>query len=285
VSEQLDEVGSVLASVPALTLPDAFESRITAALAAEAATRTATAAAERASGAGSAGRVPAHRRPRPARSRYRQLSLRYHPAIGAALLVVFLVAGFGYLVTRSNGSSSSSSALSEGAASASSSAEASGPAGAALPAAVPSASASGPVSAAKGTGKAAAAEVPFTVITSGRHYTAAGLAAQVRGELRQVHGGPNQDLNGPTTTASAVPSPASTSVYSAVLPGGTAPPSALIGCVQHLIGNAPLDLVELARYQGGRVYVVATATRAWVVGLGCTAGNSEVIAKVTLSAP
>src|SRR5215472_14542857 len=121
VSEQLDAVSSVLASVPAPTLPDAFESRIAAALTAEAATRaaragagstagasTAAAAAEHAVGAGSAERIGSHRRPRPARER-RQLSLRLHPAMGAALLIVFLVVGFGYLVSRSNGSSSSSS--------------------------------------------------------------------------------------------------------------------------------------------------------------------------------
>jgi len=277
VSEQLGEVSSVLASVPALTLPDAFESRITAALAAEAATRATTAAAEHASGAGSADRVPAHRRPRSARSRGRQLSLRFHPAMGAALVVVCLIAGFGYLVTRSSSSSSSSSfALSEPAAS--SSAEASGKA-AAEPSAVPSA----PASVEEGARKAANGhEVPFTVVMSGRHYAAAGLAAQVQGELRQVHA----LQNGPGgSTASAVPSPASTSVYSAGIPDGTAPPSALIGCVQHLTGNAPLDLVERASYQGRHVYVIATATRAWVVGLGCTAGNSEVIATVTLSAP
>jgi hypothetical protein len=117
---------------------------------------------------------------------------------------------------------------------------------------------------------------PFTVIASGRNYTAAGLAAQVQGELHQVQAVRNG-------TASAVPSASSTSGYSATAGGGAVPPPALIGCVRHLTGNAPLDLVERARYQGRPVYVIATAAGAWVVGLGCTAGNSEVIAKVTLS--
>jgi len=288
VSEQLDAVSSVLASVPAPTLPDAFESRIAAALTAEAATRAAragagstagasTAAAEHAVGAGSAERIGSHRRPRPARER-RQLSLRLHPAMGAALLIVFLVVGFGYLVSRSNGSSSSSSssALSEGAPANAATAAPSAPAsGAAGSAALPEPSASAPDSRTALKGPVS----PFTVITRDRNYRAAGLAAQVQGEVHQMRA-----LDGSGTAGSPVPSAQSSSSYAASKSGGAVPSPAFIGCVQHLAGSSPLDLVERASYQGTPVYVIATASRAWIVGLTCTADNPGVIATVTLSA-
>jgi hypothetical protein len=285
VSEQLDAVSSVLASVPAPTLPDSFESRITAALAAEGATRAArqgaastagvsTGAAEHAADADSAERIASHRRPSPARSR-RQLSLRLQPAMGAALLIVFLVVGFGYLVSRSNGSSSSSSsALSEGAATSVPAATTapSRASSAAGSAALPEPSASAPDSRTAPNRPAP----PFTVIASDRNYSAAGLAAQVQGEVDQVMAKQNGTVGSPVPSAQASGTYAASKAARAPLP-------ALIGCVRHLAGSAPVDLVEQASYQGRPVYVIATATRAWVVGLTCTAGNPGVIAKVTLS--
>jgi hypothetical protein len=250
-----------------------------AALAAEAATRQSAAGVSKAAaehvGAESAERIASHRRPRPARSRGRQLSLRLHPAMGAALLIVFLIVGFGYVLSRSNSSSSSSSsALSEGAVSASAApSQANGVSGA-EPAAVPSPSV-------PDSRKAASRQVPpFTVIASGRNYTAAGLAAQVQGEVHQVVTG----LNGTAASSPAPSTQVSGSSYAASAAGGAVPSPALIGCVQQLAGSAPLDLVELASYQGRPVYIIATATRAWVVGRTCTAANPAVIAEVTLSA-
>jgi hypothetical protein len=284
VSEQLDAVGSVLASVPVPTLPDAFESRITAALAAEAATRATQQSAASPAGAGAAGRaaqaggadrIPSHRRPRQARPR-RQLSLRFHPAMAAVPVVILLIVGFGFLVSRSNPSSSSSSALSESAPASAASAASSASAGAA--AAEPAAG-SAPASRA-----AKASMAPFLVVASGRNYTAVALATQVRSELDKLK--TNIIVNGAASNALPSPAPSTRltpSDYRAYDLGGTTPSTSLIGCVQHLTGKAQLDLVERARYQGRQVYLIVAASKAWVVGLGCTADNSELLATATLS--
>ena len=44
------------------------------------------------------------------------------------------------------------------------------------------------------------------------------------------------------------------------------------------IGNE----VDKATYDGKPAYIIATATHAWVVGLGCSATDKDVIATVPL---
>ncbi|WP_300605279.1 hypothetical protein, partial [Trebonia sp.] len=62
------------------------------------------------------------------------------------------------------------------------------------------------------------------------------------------------------------------------------PSSALVGCVLNLTGGVTPSLVDLATYQGEPAYVIAVPSRAWVVGLGCTASRPELITTVSLAA-
>jgi hypothetical protein len=61
------------------------------------------------------------------------------------------------------------------------------------------------------------------------------------------------------------------------------PSPTLRGCVLHLTGGAPPRLVDRATYQGEPAYVVASSSRVWVVGLGCTAAKTELIGSVALA--
>ena len=67
--------------------------------------------------------------------------------------------------------------------------------------------------------------------------------------------------------------------------GGHAPSQPLVGCVLQLTGTASPSLVDRATYQGKPAYVIAVPTRAWVVGLGCTASNTALITSIRLPGP
>lgn len=254
---QLDAVGSFLASVPAPALPESFERRITAALAAEAAARQ-IAADQIAADQGTQTPVATS----PAAPRRRRPSLRLRPAMAFTLVVAFLLAGFGYLLSNVGGSVTSSGP--EAASSASSS----------------SSPAQQPVSGAAG-GVHPAIERPggFVVTASGIAYQAATLRAQVRGELA-AHGG------GGSATRAPGMSPAGTAASNPAggVAGGYLPSKALVGCVLHLTRDVAPSLVDEATYQARPVYVIAVPGRAWVVGRGCTASRSALIATVALTA-
>jgi hypothetical protein len=281
VSDDLAAVSRVLASVPAPSMPDAVESRITAALAAEAANRQAAspAAAAAANAAGAAGSPADGPADGPAASEQRSRRLRlvhsgkskshargFRPVmvvLSAAACLVLV--GFGYLLSRTGSSSSSA------------------PASAAAPAALPaSGSARGPVaagSAAAGSGAqpsgvapSASAQrplqgqqvMPFLVARSSTNYTQAALGTQVRGELNRRS------------------KPAGTGRQSSGSSGGLPPSPSLIGCVERVTGNVPPKLVDRATYEGKAAYVIAVSDYAWVVGPGCTASNTDLIASVAL---
>jgi hypothetical protein len=270
VSDQLGEVSSILASVPAPALPEAFESRITAALAAETAAREAAAGTSPAA-AGSAARDAAERvapaaRPRPAPARRRQPGFRFHPAMAYVPVIALLLAGFGYLLSRPGASSSSSSMLSEGVASP-------------VPAAAPASASARPAALSPGFSSAR-----FVVIASGTNYEAATLRAQVLGQLAAQSAG-----TAPVT--SAVPSAAASSPMASAgenSAGGsngiaTSVSAALNGCALSLTGNVTPSFVDRATYDGKPVYVIAVPDHAWVVGRGCTAGNHYLIASIALT--
>ena len=108
VNDDLAAVSRVLASVPAPSMPDAVESRITAALAAEAATRQAASPAV----AGAATEKRSHR----LRLVHAGKSISHARGVRPAMAVLsaaacLVLVGFGYLLSRT-GSSSSSSATS-----------------------------------------------------------------------------------------------------------------------------------------------------------------------------
>jgi hypothetical protein len=262
VNDDLAAVSRVLASVPAPSMPDAVDSRITAALAAEAATRQAASPAV--AGAASEGRSRRLRSVHSDKSHARG----FRPAMAVLSAAACLVlVGFGYLLSRT-GSSSSSSATSAAAPAllpASGSARGHAPAtsaaagSAARPsrgAVTPSASAQRPLE-----GQQA---IPFLVTRSSTDYKQATLAAQVRSELnrRSKPSGTGSQLSGSS--------------------GGLPPSSSLIGCVERVTGNVPPKLVDQATYDGKDAYVIAVSDYAWVVGPGCTASNTDEIVSVAL---
>jgi len=255
---RLSEVAAYLASVPVPVLPDAVETRINAALAAEA-------AGSRALG------------PAPARARVRRHSVRRHggggrsrrdflrrPVVAVGSLVVcLLLAGLGFTLALGSTPQTESSSAASGTAG-SSFAAGSGSAGSRAAGIAPAASAaeSGP--------KYAGAASSFLVTASGTRYQRASLSEQVRTRLsaKGAAGSPGASI--PAAGAS------STST-------GAGPTPALSGCVLHLTGDVPPRLVDRATYQGEPAYVIASSTRVWVVGLGCTAAKTELIVSVALA--
>lgn len=278
---RLSEVSAYLAAVPAPVLPDAVEARISAALAAEAAARgarTASADGAPADGAGAHG-APADgaRKLEPARARARvrrhrgrrrqgndggpRRGFRVRPLMAAGSLgACLLLAGLGYAISQqapeptSAGTSAGSAAGTRGGAS---SAAASSAAGAA---AVPSAA--GPQYAGAGSS--------FVVTASGTEYQRATLAEQVRTQLGAAgtHASPGTTV--PAASASATSAAA-------------VPSQALRGCVLQLTNGVPPRLVDRATYEGDPAYIIASPSRIWVVGLGCTAAKTEVVASVPLA--
>jgi hypothetical protein len=285
-AERLSAVSAFLSGVPAPVLPPAVEARISAALAAEAAARTAAAddAAAAPSGPSAADPAPAGSEPAPApeagagrartpgpapgRARVRRRPRRRRTfRVGGSLAVVCLVlAGFGFLLSRASGPTYSGSASSGSAAGS-----------AASSAAAPEAGSEGGNQRISGAGPektqpsaSASAATPFTVTESGTAYRKAELAGQVRAVLAS------------RTPGAAEPAPASSAASGAAgAASGHAVPAGLAGCVLHLT-DAP-KLVDRATYQGNPAYVIASASRVWVVGLGCTAAAPDVTASVPLA--
>ena len=318
----LSEVTSLLASVRSPALPASFEARISAAIAAEAAARattearaaepagplTAAAGADDAkdrvrsadpegfSPAATAGgpSAPAGRRPRrgartsrsaarasrPGSSRpgspRRRLRMPSMQAASWVLVSCLVLAGFGFLVTRGSGSSASSSY----AASAASSQAASAAAGSVPQPAAGRASEAQPGDA--NDRPSASAPTGFLVYSTGTAYERSTLASQVRAQLgRHDFGdlGPAAAGNSasPTAPAAAASSAASTSGV-----GGSTPSPGLSGCVSKVTGGAAPSLVDRASYDGIPAYIIAVPTRVWVVRLGCTATDTQLITAVPL---
>jgi hypothetical protein len=281
-ADELAAVSSFLASLPDPALPETFEHRITAALAAEAVART-TAAVESAqavagtgpaaaspattdpatSGRHSPDRVPAGRRPS-AGPRPRRPAFRLRPAVAFVPVIAFLLAGFGYLLSGLGGSASSSSSSE---AVASSSASASSPLYLAGP----------------GAGPDIAQPAGFLVAASGTNYLRGTLAAQVRAEMDAQHKASSYHQPVPSASSSAggvVSAPASSTQIPA---GFTYPSRALADCVLNLTKHARPALVDQATYQGKAAYVIAANDHVWVVGRGCTASRPALITSAALN--
>ena len=257
LDEQLAGVRSLLASVPALAMPDSVARRLDTVLAAEVAQRNVTRRdatqgnqAERARGDGT-GESPAPRRPGGNRG-FRLLTLR---VLAPAAAVVVLAAG-GYGLSRINlGSSTESSASSS----------AGGAARTIAPTAAANAKSAGHANApAAGPSKAvvprSAGLTPanFSVVTGDRNLTHANLAQQVRAEL-------------------LVPVSARTT---------QTPPRQLRGCVGKLAGGRPLELVENVRFEGSPATLVVARTgaadTAWIAARDCSATYGHVLDTATL---
>lgn len=258
---QLSEVAAYLASVPVPVMPDTVETRISAALAVEAATRGGHAASTDASRTLDRKKARARVRRNPGGGGPR----RFRPElVGGSLVVCLLLVGLGFALSLSHGGSSSSEAASSGGSVSSGIA-----AGSAVPRVTGAGSAPRAPSAVKPANAASGED--FVVTASGTRYQQATLAGQVRARLA-VNGGPQESFG------TAIPAPRASAASVAVTPN-----PALQGCVLHLTGGTLPRLVDLATYQGAPAYVIATSSRVWVVGLGCTAAKTELVTSMPLA--
>ena len=266
VIERLDAVGSVLASVPAPAMPDEVERRIAAALAAEATARQ-TEGTARQDAASSTG-PRRHARPAGASGSSRRRAerpRRFRPVMTLVpVAACLLLAGFGYLLSNLGGSGPSGAVSAASASSAASAAQAAP----GLPAEGSGTAGSVPGALLPATGREPAngARVGFVVTTSGTSYHRATLGVQVRHQMAVQAA--NRSAEGQMAAD-----------------GGSAPSPSLAGCVLRLTQNVPPSLVDRATYQGKPAYVIAVQARAWVVGLGCTASNPELITSIPLAGP
>jgi hypothetical protein len=335
-------VTSFLAEVGSPALPAAFEARISAAIAAEAAARASTpqaaesvaqAAASVSAGAPVAeagaedakGRVRSanpeefspvaaaggsatsasrglRRASRSSRSgagsgpggsrpggRRRRLRMPSPQASGWLVVCCLVIAGFGFLVSHASSSSSSSS---PDTASAPASSAASAFAGASEGRAASGASKAEHADQ-EPTASSAAGATGVLYIDSGTAYQESTLAIQVQGVLNEPTyrglspGAPaaSSSASAPASVPSAtsLPSAASSSSVSSSSGGGFYQPSArLQGCVSKVTDGVMPTLVDKATYDGKPAYIIAVARQAWVVGPGCTAADTDVIAQVPL---
>jgi hypothetical protein len=260
LDEQLAGVRSLLASVPAPTLPDSVAQRLDTVLAAEvtqrhaagrAAARGEAAPADQAERAGGDGtrESPAPRRPGGNRG-FRLLALR---VLAPAAAVVVLGAGVYGLSHLNLGSSSSSAASSTagGAApttpSVAAGAESAGHVNA--PAAAPS----------KGAVPRGIARAGFSVVAGQRNLTQANLAQQVRAEL----------LVPASARRTQTPTPQ------------------LRGCVAKLADGHTVELVESVHFEGRPATLVVARTgaedTAWIAAPDCSDTYGHVLATTTLS--
>jgi hypothetical protein len=205
-----------------------------------------------------------------------------------AVCLLFVIIGLGLSRVGSSSSSSSSSAASGAVAgvAAPSAAASSAPAGSSgfgksnaapggLATAAPASSAAAPAFSAAASASASAPG--FMVIQTGTSYQGATLAQQARAQVLAAQARATAPTSVPSASSSSTSSGAATSVSS------SAPSAQLLACVLKVTGGVLPELVDRATYQGTPAYVIASSSRVWVVGLGCTAARPQVIVSVPLA--
>jgi hypothetical protein len=225
--------------------------------------------------------------------RRRRLRMPSPQASGWLVVCCLVIAGFGFLITHAGSSSSSSSAdIASGQASAAASSAASAFAGASEPRAASGASGQKHAEQ-EPSSSAAAGATGVLYINSGTAYQASTLAMQVRGVLNEPiyrglsPGAPAASSSGSAPAsvpnATSLPSASASSSTSSLSGRGFYQPSArLQGCVSKVTDGVMPTLVDKATYDGKPAYIIAVSSQAWVVGPGCTASDTDVIAQVPL---
>jgi hypothetical protein len=123
-------------------------------------------------------------------------------------------------------------------------------------------------------------------VYSAENFTAAelgtqALAAVQAAKLEGAGGARPARLSAPTASAG---SPSNSSVRSQ--PGS---PASLTSCLDGIVGNQSVRLVEIAKYEGRPATIIVTAPTStsqghvWVVGPACSASHPDVLADQTLS--
>jgi hypothetical protein len=272
LNSDLAGVTTLLAAAQPPPIPEHLATRIQTALAAEAAMRAAqTAAGEVGTEAAPpapappGGRSPRHERPGHARRRPLPPGLSSPLALrtAAAAAAVVVIAGGAYEVVQHVGSSSP--ARSTPGAGAARVPRTAGPL-------ITSGAAPGLHYLHDGR------QASITPVTTSVNFTPANLRSEVSSELSR-HGAVKAAGSAAAAPA-AQPTPSYAQSYG----------SALQDCVNRIAAGHQVLLVEIARYQGAPATVIVTVSsgadpeQAWVVGPGCSAGRSDVLAHVTLAA-
>jgi hypothetical protein len=280
----LGRVTALLASTRRPRMPDEVTARMQAALAAESAAR----AADLAGAADLGAKTPAGRRMRAPAGRPRtwwprlpQISSRMALRGLAAAAAAVVLAGGGYAIVAATGSSSAPG----------SGAGESSPAGA--PAAAPAA---GPLEVPAGVAGRSVQyrhdgrEASITPVTTGTDFTRTGLASQATAAVVRYGAGfamtvPNAGASAHAGGTLRAPSAARAATF------GTIPVSMMTGCVNRIDAGSLVLLVDVAHYAGVPATVIVTEAaaigpmRIWVVGTGCSASRSDVLAHATAATP
>jgi hypothetical protein len=276
LSQDLGGVTTLLASVSPPPMPDDLTARITSAIAAESARRSA--APQTAPAPSLPAAAPQHRAPR--RSRPPRVTPKLALSGLAAAAAVVLVAGGIYEVVGHSGSPSSS---------ASSSMPAAAPAtrSANAPMAKAPALASGPALAYQRGGR----KDSITPIATGTDFTPAALTSEVTAEVRKY--GVGFTKTGSNDESPAHSGPASPGAVPGEQTGTFAdiPLASLRGCVDRIAAGSQVLLVDVAHYRGAAATVIVTEAaetgpmQIWVVGTGCSASSSDVLRQTTAATP
>jgi hypothetical protein len=274
LSQDLGGVTTLLASASPPPMPDDLTARITSAIAAESARRS---AAPQTAQAPALTAAPQHRAPR--RSRLPRVTPKVALSGLAAAAAVVLVAGGIYeVVGHSGGPSSSASSSMPAAAPATKSAN--GPMAQAAPA-------SGPALQYQRGGR----KDSITPITSGTDFTPAALTSQVTAEVRKY--GARFTKTGTNDESPAHSGPASPAAEPREQTGTFAdiPLASLRGCVNRIAAGSLVLLVDVAHYRGAPATVIVTEAaesgplQIWVVGTGCSASGRDLLQHITAATP
>jgi hypothetical protein len=264
LNSEMSAVPATLASVSYPAMSEQLTSRIDTALATESAQRLASAPASE------AGRrdLPARSRRAPKRAAWQLpgFSVLGTRLVAAGSAVIIIGIGGFEIASHVGGNSPSTTASSSGSV------------------AAPSAQAQQMTLGAEVRYGEPASTKSVRTVDSDTNFTAANFAAEadaaVRGaKLRGTLGAQANTGPAPTTRAN---SPSSASG------GKTAPGTQLTGCLDGLVGNQTVLLVDQALYEGKPATIVVTAQTAtrgsevWAVGPACSASHPDVLQHTTL---
>jgi hypothetical protein len=279
LNEDLGGVTTLLAGVRPPPMPEDLTARITSAIAAESARRTAAPAARKAPVTGRDPVARQHRSPR------RSRPPRFAPKVAlgglAAAAALVLVGGGIYKVVTQTGPAASTSASGvPSAAEPGTRSPANGPMASALPV-------SGPALQYQRSGR----RDSITPITTSANFTPSGLSSQVTAEVKKygtgfTKTGPNAQQSGRSGAASPAAVPGQqTGTFADI------PLASLRGCVDRIAAGSLVLLVDVAHYRGAAATVIVTEAaeagpmQIWVVGTGCSASHSDVLRQTTAATP
>jgi len=276
LNEDLGGVTTLLVGVHPPPMPEDLTARITSAIAAESARRTAAPAAGKAAVTG--GRTAARQHRSPRRSRIApKVALG---GLAAAAAVVLVGGGIYEVVAHSGGAASTAASGVPSAAQPAARSPANGPMASALPV-------SGPALQYQRSGR----RDSIIPITTSANFTPTGLSSQVTAEVKKYGAGftktgPNAQSSGQHGSASPASVPREQTGSFADIPLAS-----LRGCVNRIAAGTLVLLVDVAHYRSAPATIIVTEAaktgpmQIWVVGTGCSASTSNVLQHATATTP